>query len=264
MDFNPNLKRDVEWRKGWKDLAEAYVKIKVPGVTSVISDMIPDPAIEEWIKAVGKEAADKITQNAHWRGTAMHIFIENWLIEMQKSGDPTAALKYTQKASPPILITEEKVPDYKIKEGIKLFYNFIESDYATQYSKLIGTETSIYSPKLFYRGKVDWLFEQELYQLSVADFKTTNKPIEKGSRKEEGYKYQLGGYGLALDHMLLEKNPHTTQKVNYAAIIAVHTKSNLVQNIVLHGDELQEYKDKFETIIKGYHQKHGQQFLLNQ
>ena len=97
MDFSPNLERDIKWEKGWQELPQAYVKIKVPGVTSVISDQIPDPGIEEWIKAVGEETANKITQAAHWRGTAMHIFIENWLIEMKKSGDPSAALKYTQQ-----------------------------------------------------------------------------------------------------------------------------------------------------------------------
>jgi len=262
MDFQPNINRDVEWRKGWHDLAEAYVKIKVPGVTSVIGDMIPDPGIEEWIKAVGKEAADKITQAAGWRGTAMHLFIENWLIEMKKSGDPSAALRFTQTESPPFLLKEEEVPQFKVDEGRKLFYNFIESEPASQYTKLIGTETSIYSPILFYRGKIDWLYEQQLYGLSVSDFKTTSKPIEPKSRKEEGYKHQIGAYALAVDHMMLKKDPTSTKKVNYASIIAVHTKSSLVQNIALFDDELQEYKDRFETIVRGYHNKHGQSFLL--
>jgi hypothetical protein len=261
MDFRPNVKRDVIWKPGWRDLAECYVKVKVPGVTSVISEMIPDPGIEQWIKDVGPELADKITQAANYRGTAMHCFIENWLIEMKRSLDPSKALKFTQIESPKILITED-VPERKIKEGRDLFYKFLDSNYSKQYSALLGTETNIHSNILFYRGKIDWLYDQEKYGLSVSDFKSASKPIEPGTRKELGYKCQLGGYALAIDHMLLEKDPNTTQKVNFSSIISVHTKSNLVQHIVLHGDELQEYKDKFETICKEYHIKHGQEFLI--
>ncbi len=261
MDFSPNLERDVRWQRGWRGLPEAYVKIKVAGVSSIINDMIPDPGIEQWRKDVGEEAADKIMIAAQQRGTAMHLFIENWLIEMKKSGDPSAALKHTQLTTPSTLAHDEKIPTYKIDEGRKLFYNFIESDVATQYSRLLGTETAVYSPYLFYRGKVDWLFEQSLYGLSVRDFKTSSKPIEAGSRKEEGCKYQLGAYALALDHMIT-KGKKEPRKVNYASIVSMHTKSYLVQDIVLYGDELQEYKDKFETICKEYHIKHGQGFLI--
>lgn len=264
MDFKPNLKRDVRWQSGWKDLAEAWVKVKVPGVTTVISEMIPDPEIEKWKQDVGEEVAQRITEAAQHRGTAMHMFIENWLIEMKKTGDPSAALRHTQTATPPVLETEEKVPEKKIHEGRNLFYKFLESDYAKNFTKLLGTETSIYSPKLFYRGKIDWLYEQNLYGLSLSDFKTMSKPIIPGSRKEEGYKHQLGAYALALDQMLQEKNPGTSQRINYASIIGIHTKSNMVQNIFLQGPELEEYKSKFETIAREYHIKHGQKFLLGE
>ena len=47
--------RDVKWTTGWKGLPEAYVRIKTPGVTSVIGDMIPDPEMEEWIRKMGQE-----------------------------------------------------------------------------------------------------------------------------------------------------------------------------------------------------------------
>lgn len=262
MDFNPNLEKDIKWERGWKDLPQAYVKIKVPGVSSVINDMVPNPEIDKWIEEVGKEKADEITKNAHDRGTSMHCFIENFLTKMQEGLDPGAALRFTQEESPQIL-TAEKIPQHKINEGRDLFYDFYDSQYATDYEEILGTESKLYSPKLFYRGIMDWFYKKRLYGLSVSDFKTSSKPIEAGSRKEEGYKLQLGGYSLAMDHMIEEKNGPNSQRINFASIISIHTKSNLVQSIELHGEELQSYKDKFETIVKEYHIKHGQKFLID-
>ena len=80
--------RDVKWTTGWKGLPEAYVRIKTPGVTSVIGDMIPDPEMEEWIRKVGQEKVDQILTAAGHRGTAMHCFIEQfriWFVRFQFS-----------------------------------------------------------------------------------------------------------------------------------------------------------------------------------
>lgn len=258
MDFKPNLK-NILWKAGFKNLPDAYIRLKVPGVTSIINDMIPDPGIDEWIKKVGKKVSDAITQAAHYRGKAMHIFIENFLIEMKKSGDPSKSLKFTQIESPKFLLNEENIPKYKIEEGRKLFYNFYDSEYINQYSKLLGTETMVYSPVLFFRGKIDWFYTQKLYGLSISDFKTASNLIKKGSIKELKYFYQIGAYALGMDH-LLEKNERN-EKINYASIINMHTKSNRIQNIELFGKKLQEYKDKFKTIAEKWHKNNGQGFL---
>lgn len=69
IDFNK-----IKWVKGWKDLPEAWLQLKVPGVTSIIGDMIPDPEYEDWVRKVGQEQVDKIMQQAAYRGTAMHFF----------------------------------------------------------------------------------------------------------------------------------------------------------------------------------------------
>lgn len=260
MDFKPNL-RNTFWKNGWKNMPECYVQIKTPGVTSVINSMIPNPEIDEWIKEVGKETADNITQAANYRGTAMHLFIENYLIEMKKSGDPSAALRFTQITTPEMLVEEDKsMPQRKIDEGRDLFYKFQDCDYSSKYDRLIRSEMNIYSHKLFYRGRVDWTYNRKESGLAISDFKTSSKPIESGSRKEEGYKYQLGGYGLAFDHML--EADGKSQRVNYASIISVHTKSNLVQNIYLEGVKFQEYKDKFAEIVSKWHRQNGQGFLI--
>jgi len=71
--MNLDLK-NIKWIKGWKNLPEAWVKLKTPGVTSVINEMLPDPEYEEWIRKVGQAEVDRIMQNAAYRGTAMHFF----------------------------------------------------------------------------------------------------------------------------------------------------------------------------------------------
>ena len=260
MDFQPDL-RSTKWMKGWRDMPEAYIRIKTPGVTTVINDMIPNPDYENFVKEVGQEAADRITQAANWRGSAMHLFIELFLQEMKISGDPSKALRETQIKAPPILL-EEKVPQHKIEEGMKLFYKFYESDYVSDYSELVGTETDIYDPYYFYRGKIDWLFKIAPHGLGVRDFKSSSKPIEPGSRKEEGYKFQLGAYAGAVEHMY-KKNKNDV-KINYASIVTILTKSEIVQNIELFGKELDMYKRKYAELAKQWHIDHGQGFLFNQ
>ena len=250
----------IIWNTDRYGNACAYQQVKVPGVTTVINEMIPNPEIDKWIEEVGQETADRITNAANQRGTAMHAYLEHWLNEMKEVPDPGSALRKIQ-AKTKALLEQEGIPSQKIQEGINLFYNFYESEYATSYTEILGTETAIYSPKLFYRGKIDWLYTQALYGLSVSDFKSSSKVIEKGSRKEIGYKYQVGAYALALEHMLEAKGQH--RKVNYSSIISMHTKSSTVQNISLCGDELDEYKAKFETIAREYHIKIGQENLLN-
>ena len=222
--------------------------------------MIPNPEIDEWIKAVGQEKADQITQNANWRGTAMHSFIENFLIELKRSGDPSAALRHTQITSPKLL-TEEKVPENKITEGRNLFYKFYESDYISDFETLIGTETPIYDPEYYFRGFIDWLLKVKVHGLAVRDFKTSSKPIEAGSRKELGYKFQLGAYASALENMY--KKDGKTINVNYASIVCVQTTSNIVQNIELYGEGLNEYKKKYQEIAREWHIQNGQEFLFN-
>ena len=259
MDFKPDL-RNTKWMKGWRDMPEAYVRIKTPGVTTIINDMIPNPEIDEWIKAVGQEKADQITQASYDRGNSMHLFIEIYLQEMKKSGDPSAALKACQIGAPPLLL-KENISEYKIAEGRNLFYTFIESDYISDYKKLIGTESNIHSPYLFYRGKIDWLFTKEKWGVSVRDFKSGNKYIEPDSRKELGYKYQLGGYALALEHMY--KKEKKDIKVGYASIVNMQKSSQMAQNVECAGGELDEYKLKFSKIAKEWHINNGQGFLFN-
>ena len=256
MEFD---KSKVKWMKGWMDLPEAYFRIKTPSVTTIINDSIDDPGLEEWIKAVGEEKAAQITKAAQERGTSMHIFIEEFLKSYKESHDPSKALRHTQIQSPKLL-EEEGIPKEKVSIGRDLFYNFYESDYANSLLEIIGTELPIYSPSLFYRGKADAVYK--LMGIAVSDFKTINKPIEKGSIKEKKYKLQLGGYALGLEHMYNQKKD-VNVSINYASIISMHTKSEMVFVTECKDQELQKYKDEFENLCIEWHKSNCQSFLFS-
>ncbi len=248
----------VKWLKGFRDLPTPYYPLKCPGVTTVL-DLIPDPDWEKFIEEVGEEKAKQIQEAAWHRGTSMHTFIEHFINKLAKSGDPSVALQHTLTTSLPIL-EEEGIPMEKIDKGREMFHNFYYSEYANSYSDLIGTELPLYSPYLFYRGKGDVFYNIKGLGRAITDFKTSSKRIEKGTVKELKYKRQLGGYALAAEHMLEEKGV----KIEQASILAVQTRSAIIQEITLRGDELEEQKQEFETLVKQWHIKNGQGFIFEE
>src|ERR1035437_2887962 len=139
------------WIIGSHGLAECWVKIKVPSVSTIISEQIPDPDYEEFVKNLGQEKADEISKQAAYRGTAMHLFLENFIKVYSKYKDVSKPLSYTQSESVKKLI-EDNVPENKIKEGRDLFYKFYYSEHSSKFNDLVGIELSIYSPSLYYRG----------------------------------------------------------------------------------------------------------------
>jgi hypothetical protein len=256
MDPRLDLK-SVKWITGWKGLPEAYARIKTPGVTSVIGDMVPDPEMEAWVLKVGQAEVDRIMTAAGYRGTAMHLFIENFITPLSKTKDPSEALKFTQTVTPAQLI-KEGIPQYKIDEGRELFYKFYYSDWSNAYNDLIAVELPVYSPTLFYRGKADVFFQDRVYGPVVTDFKTSSGYIKKGSVKELKYKIQGGAYASAIEEMYKSKG----LTIKRSTILCVNTKTDTLQEVVVEGKELEHFKEEFKTLIKNWHIKYNQGYLI--
>jgi len=250
-------RKNIKWQKGSYGLPEAVYKIKVPGITTVIGEMLPNPDFDKFVLEVGKEKAEQIMTAAGNRGTAMHTFIEGFMDTYSKSGDVSEALRVTQETSPKLLI-EEKIPESKIDEGRKLFYKFYYSEYPQRYKNIVAIEMPIFSPSLFYRGKLDVLYKDPIFGLSLTDLKSSNGRIKKGSSKEISYFFQLGGYANAIEEMYVEKG----LIINQASILCVDKQSDILQEIVLSGAELNEYKEKFRNLVREYHIKNKQSYLL--
>jgi hypothetical protein len=254
FEFN---KENIKWQKGSYGLPECVYKIKIPSVSTILAECIPDPEWDAFVAQVGKAKADAIMIAAGNRGSSMHLFIENFISTYSKSKDVSEALKYTQEESPKALKLDN-IPDDKIEEGRKYFYKFYYSDYPTKYSDVVALEMGIYSASLFYRGKLDILFKDKLFGLSLTDFKSSNGKIKKGSTKELKYFYQLGGYAAALDEMYKEKNII----INRASILCVDKQNDQLQEIDLSGTSLQDFKEKFKTLVREYHIKNKQEYLI--
>lgn len=254
MDTLYSLK-DISWEKGYKGYPTAYLKLKTPSISTIISDMIDDPEFEEWKRAVGEDA-EKILQYCAYRGTALHLFCESFFPKFTETKSKEIALVHAL-AEAPILLSKEGVPDNSIIKGRDLFYKLYDSDIANKLNDVRGTELKINSPKLYVRGALDvlYVYNGKLY---ISDFKNSSKPLEAGTIKEYKYKIQLGGYA-----QMMEDLSNGKVIVDGCSIICTNTSNSDVQEILIEGDELSHYKEEFSKLAKGWHQKHNQGFLLN-
>ena len=51
-------------------------------------------------------------------------------------------------------------------------------------------------------------------------------------------------------------------EIKRASILCINTKTDVLQEIKLQGKELQEYKEKFKTIVCEFHIKNNQKYLI--
>lgn len=257
-------KSKITWEKNKHGLYQAYypdddIWIKVPSVSSIL-DLIPDPDWEKFKEEVGEEKANKLMKIGMDRGTAMHLFIENFINKFSETKDPGGALQYSLQVTVPDLIKEDIPPDM-IEMGRNMFYNFYHSHHSSRYKDLYGTEISIFSPVWFFRGKADVFYNEQGIGRTVTDFKGTSKAIERGSVKLIKYLKQLGAYAIAVEDTV--KYVHNKDvSINRSSILAVHTKSNMIQDILLENDQLNIEKEAFKTLCKEWHIINGQGFLF--
>ena len=73
--------------------------IFMPSVTTILS-YEPSQYLQELEEKIGKEELSRIGQRAAGRGTAMHRFLENYMICLKNGGNTDNCLLYTQKKIP--------------------------------------------------------------------------------------------------------------------------------------------------------------------
>ena len=202
---------------------------RLPSVTAILSLTKPEEdkaALAAWKLRVGKEASERIKNEASANGTKMHNLLESYL----RGRENLELLEFEEEDN-----LAKKMADLIISEGINGKLNEIH-----------GVECTLYYPgPRGYAGTADLVATYES-QLSICDFKQKNSIMKKSYSSLDEYFTQLGGYSLAHDTVY---NSSITQ-----GVILLATKDLVFQIFRIDHEKLKEYQAKFLQRVDLYYQ----------
>lgn len=211
----------------------------LPSVTTILS-LMPSTHLAELEKEIGKDALKEIGEKAALRGTAMHEFIENYLICIKQKGNPDTCLLYTQrKSTDNLLYNMEKD---RINEGRSLFYNLYHSDIFNRIKRIIYTEQFLYSVKYLFAGTVDLTYVNTNNHIIITDFKSASR--ERDGEVLEKYKCQIAAYAIAFEEMY-------NKPIKGGEIWLSHPDG--LQIVDISHEELETKKIEFIKLCEVYH-----------
>jgi hypothetical protein len=217
--------------------------IKLPSVTTVLSEMSDKSGLDEWRKRVGEAEADRISKFAANRGTFMHSLHEHYLdarfIHNIEKPLQQAFINAMKECSD---LTKEEM-----EVGKNLFLQFHNnSDFYDRIDSIMFQEIPLWS---FigggYAGRMDLSIYGKPKTPKVIDFKTSKKP-----KKEEwidGYKMQTAAYSVAL-HERHGIFPDTCE-------IWISCETGDVQMFEMNRAQIKQYFEMFHEKLVAYHAK---------
>ena len=190
---------------------------RVPSVTTILGATKDQQFLKEWKAKVGEQEADRIKNLSSNRGTAMHKFLEHYILgtgydDLTEIGQKAKAMA-------------QKVIDIGLAP--------VEEYY--------GSEVTLYYPGL-YAGSTDLVCVHNGKD-SIVDFKQSNRP--KKEEWIEDYKLQIAAYAMAHDYV------HESSIEQ--GVIMVCTPDLYYQEFVVSGAELRRYKHMFLKRLDSYH-----------
>jgi len=147
---------------------------KLPSVTTILDKTKPAEkvaALQAWRRAVGEKKATEIVTEAASRGTRMHKYLEDYIVQGTLN-DP---------GSNPYSVQSHKMAKHIIEHGLK------------NVDEVWGVEVGLYYPGL-YAGTTDCV-GLHLNEGAIMDHKQSNKP--KKEEWIEDYYLQMVAYALA-------------------------------------------------------------------
>jgi len=182
--INEYTKRGINW-------------LYYPSVTTVTS-LLPNPKLEEFKKKVGIEESKEIARKAAERGTVMHLLLEDFMKQYNKTHNKSASLKTIQDETP-IKFKEMGVNNESISKGRKLFYNFYGSNrFLDDFKFISGIEEPLFSLKHGYAGTCDCSYFTG-NSIVIRDYKSSSREKEKD--EIEAYYMQVAAYMHAYEEM---------------------------------------------------------------
>lgn len=210
-----------------------------PSVTTILS-ILPKTKLIEIEKSIGAERLKELGRKGALRGTAMHLFLENYFICLKKyPEDRSKCLLYTQRKSTDQLLHEMDAEFVKI--GRSLFYKIESSGVFDDIKKVLYNEKFLFSSHGF-AGASDFGYLSITNDIVIIDFKSAS-----AIRDEEtinGYKLQLAAYVIAFEERVKKKVDRTELWIGHP---------DGFQHVILQGEELEEYKIKFINLCKLFH-----------
>ena len=195
---------------------------KLPSVTTILAATQSEEkkeSLARWKERVGDKEADFIRDSAATRGTAMHAYLEDYLLGKERV-DLTPVGKEARIMAQQIV--DQGLPDL---------------------NEIWGSEVTVYYPGL-YAGATDVVGVYDGKE-SICDFKQSNKP----KRREwiSDYFAQLAAYAMA--HNQIYKT-NITQ-----GVVLICTKDNLFQRFIVEGPEFVEFQHEFLRRVDQYYKQ---------
>ena len=190
---------------------------RLPSVTTILGKTKNQQFIKDWKEKVGEAEAERIKNLSSNRGTAMHKFLEHYIIGT--GYDDLTALGQEAKAM------AQKVIDVGL----------------TPVEEWYGSEVTLYYPGL-YAGSTDLVCLHNNRE-TVVDFKQANRPKKKEWIQD--YYLQIAAYAMAHDYV---HNSNIEQ-----GVIMVCTPDLYYQEFKVEGPELRRYKHEFLKRLDMYY-----------
>lgn len=194
--------------------------VALPSVTTILSATKDATFLKEWEDRVGKEAAEKIRNDAASVGTHMHSVIERLLLN--------------RGLEPPRTWLQVK--------GYRMGYALLEH-FFPDVQEVWGSEIPLYYPDR-YAGTTDCIAVYK-GQPSILDFKQANRM--KKREWIEDYFVQLAAYAAAHNKV------HGTT-IDHGVILMV-AQNGEVQEFVTCGREFQGYQDEWMRRVEQYEKR---------
>lgn len=197
---------------------------------SRIMGSTPKPSIQNWIKKVGKEEAERIIEESKRIGTLMHTYLETSLWKF-------CNIRYQNL--PPIVAPAGKDPQ-EIKKASSMGSIILQEGLKNKLQEVWGMEAHVYFDHYF-RGKID-LVGVYNNKPCIIDFKQTRNP-KKREWVEEHF-MQLACYGMSHNHLCKTKIEQ--------GIILMCSRDLQYQEFKLEGKEWKHYCHAFLKELKEY------------
>ena len=194
---------------------------KLPSVTTILSATESEEkkaSLERWKNRVGRKEADLISRQSLSRGSAMHDFLEKFILNqlnLDLLGDNSL---------------EKQMADQIIENGLR-----------NDLSEVYGVEATLYYPGK-YAGAAD-LLGVYMGKETILDFKTGNKP--RRDEWNDEYYLQLGAYSLAHDKVY-----GTNIK---QGVILLCTKDLMFQRFIVDSERLKDCQKRFLEKVEQYY-----------